>query len=77
MDPRPPASRLTQQEQLAEQQQVAQTTAAAHEVGSPEELLRQDARHTTVPERVRDRLQRSIAQEPQPRKPWWRRLFGP
>jgi len=70
-------TKLTQEQQSqqvgAEQQTQAQ---AAREFASAEELLRYDAAHTAVPPEIARRLQKSAADLPAPRTPWWQRLFG-
>ncbi|HOX04601.1 MAG TPA: hypothetical protein P5555_19055 [Candidatus Paceibacterota bacterium] len=56
-----------------EHQGVEQSAAAAgREFGSVEELLREDARGVSPPERVAQRLQASVREAPL-RRPWWRR----
>ena len=62
-----------EQEQLAE---VKSQQTSVREFASVEELLRHDASQTTVPTRVTERLDRSIQNEPKPRRSWWQRLFG-
>jgi hypothetical protein len=71
-------SKLSQkeQEQLARQQQQAQS-ASAHEFASVEEMLRHDALHTPVPPAIVGRLAESVKQLPPPSsRAWWRRFFG-
>ena len=74
MEPDPSISRLTQRQQ-AEEQIRQQTAPAALEFATPEEMLRHDAALNPPPPRVEERLQQSIAREPAPAQPWWRRLF--
>jgi hypothetical protein len=62
-----------QQEQSAEQQAQQEKPL---EFGSPEELIRFDAARTNVPERVAERVQRTVEKLPAPHSPWWKRLFG-
>jgi hypothetical protein len=78
MEPTPPISRLAQTRPQLEQQQEQQTAAAQTglQFASPEEMLRYDAAQTPPPAAVEQRLKDSIAQEPRPRRSWWRRLFG-
>ncbi len=64
-----------QQEELTAHQQTQQQTSA--EFATVEDLLRYDAAQTPVPAGVTERLQKSLAQEPKPPRPWWRRWFGP
>ena len=71
-------TKLTQkeQEQLAAEQQQAQSSSA-REFASVEEMLRHDALHTPVPPNIADRLGESIGQlPPPPPRAWWRRFFG-
>ncbi|MGD0539385.1 MAG: hypothetical protein ABSC03_17265, partial [Verrucomicrobiota bacterium] len=74
MEPDPAISRLTQRQQ-AEEQARQQTAPVAREFATPEELLRLDAAQNPPPPRVEERLQQSLATEPAPAQPWWRRLF--
>jgi uncharacterized membrane protein YcjF (UPF0283 family) len=78
MEPTPPITRLAQTRPQLEQQQEQQTAAAraGREFASPDEMLRYDAAQTPPPPAVEQRLKDSIAQEPRPRRSWWRRLFG-
>ena len=67
-------TKLTSQEQ----EQLAETKSQqtpAREFASAEELLRHDARQTTVPPAVAERLSQSIQNEPKPERSWWRRLM--
>ncbi len=75
MDPNPPASRLAhRQKTAAEQQTTATQTGATREFASAEAMIREDAAHTTPPERLEQRVRESIRREPPPpRTPWWRR----
>lgn len=41
-----------------------------------EEVVRADREQTQVPERVAERLADSIAREPHPQRPWWKRWIG-
>lgn len=45
-------------------------------VQTAEELLRHDAASVEVPRRVAERLRDSIANSPNSRPAWWRRLLG-
>jgi cytochrome c-type biogenesis protein CcmH/NrfG len=74
-------SKLNQRQRPKEQSaaayadsQAAQSTAL--EFASPEEMLRHDSAQLQVPDRVIERLQESIRQEPPRPKGWLRRLFG-
>lgn len=61
---------------LAQQPLHATQHQAGHEFASVEEMLRHDHAQTEVPPVVAERLKDSIAQEPKPSRPWWRRWFG-
>jgi hypothetical protein len=77
MEPKPPSSRLAQQqaETLDQQQQAKQATAK--EFATAEELIRHDAARTSPPPTLEDRVKQSIATEPPPEpKAWWKRLLG-
>jgi hypothetical protein len=39
-------------------------------------MLRLDAKQTTVPDSVAQRLSRSLKREPMIARPWWKRLFS-
>jgi hypothetical protein len=67
-------SQEQQQQQPAAEQQTQ--SASAHEFASAEEMLRYDAAHTTVPPEIARRLQKSVADLPEPKPGWWRRLWG-
>ncbi len=56
--------------------QASAAQAAALEFSSPEEMLRQDAAQTEVPDRVAERLRDSIRREPPRPQGWLRRLLG-
>lgn len=67
----------TEAEQTLAQQSLGAThPRAGHEFASVEEMLRHDHARTEVPPVVAERLKESIAQEPKPDRPWWRRWFG-
>ncbi len=63
-----------QQEQVAAEHQTQ--ASAPLEFQTPEELLRYDAEHVTVPGNVAQRLQKSIGPLSAPERSWWQRLFG-
>jgi len=63
-----------QQQQTGEQQQAQQQTERVFE--TPEELLRHDAAQTQPPETIAERLKDSMANEPPPSRPWWKRILG-
>jgi hypothetical protein len=46
------------------------------EFSSVEELLRHDSEINPVPPEVGERLNLSIAAEPKPERPWYKRLLG-
>jgi hypothetical protein len=71
-------SRLGKRESGEETARTAANSAnqGALEFQTPEEALRTDRDATEVPARVAERLEASIAREPAPRRPWWRRIFG-
>jgi hypothetical protein len=64
-------------EEMEEESSVAgeHRTENALTFETPEEMLRHDAAHTPVPPQMRERVMRSISQEPvQPNpRPWWKR----
>jgi hypothetical protein len=74
MNPEPSKLRQQHAEQNAEVQ-LHQESQAAHEFGSVEEMIRFDVGQTGAPEAIVERLKESIAAEPKPAQPWWRRLF--
>jgi hypothetical protein len=62
-----------------EQQQVAaqqNQSSGAREFAGAEELLRYDAKQTTVPPEIARRLQKSTADMPGPKASWWKRWLG-
>ncbi len=73
----PDPSKLRQQQDLSEESAAnlpLQTQGL--EFSSVEEIMRFDSDHTPVPEELTQRLKESVACEPAPRRPWWRRLFS-
>ncbi|MDB6027896.1 MAG: hypothetical protein JWM68_4119 [Verrucomicrobiales bacterium] len=64
-----------QEEQQATQQQHSEQKTDAKEFSSVDEMLRHDASQTAVPPNVADKLNRSIASEPQPAS-WLKRLVN-
>jgi hypothetical protein len=72
----PDPSKLRQQQQQAEETAELHQVEARNEFDSPEELIRFDAAHTVPPDSIAERLKESIAREPKPVRPWWKRLFG-
>jgi hypothetical protein len=62
-----------------EQQQVSETQSrqtTAREFASVEELLRFDAKQTSVPPAIAERLGRALQNESCPPRSWWRRWLG-
>lgn len=62
------------QEQQVSETQSRQTTE--REFASVEELLRFDAKQTSVPPAITERLGRSLQNESCPPRSWWRRWLG-
>lgn len=62
-----------QQEQTSEQQQ---TQPQERVFETPEEMLQYDASQTKPPETIAARLKDSMANEPAPSRPWWKRIFS-
>jgi hypothetical protein len=63
-----------QQEPNAARQQTQ--SPAALEFATAEELLRHDAKQTTVPAEIARRLQKSAGELPKPKAAWWKRWLG-
>ena len=61
-------------DELAMRQRTARLLDEA--LGRPEEALRYDAAHTTVPPEIARRLQKSTGQTGAPPRPWWKSLLG-
>lgn len=80
MEPDTPPSRLQQQQQQASEElqtaEQAEGRQTALEFATAEELLRHDRANTPVPETIESRLKSSIAAEPSPSRPWWKRWLG-
>jgi hypothetical protein len=64
----------SQQEQELANFQTTQNSV--QEFSTVEELLRHDAKQTSAPGSIADRLQKSSAGFPKPARSWWQRLFG-
>jgi len=60
-------------EQQQKLQQQAEQTQGVREFGTPEEMLRFDAAQHPPPLALVERLRRTLAQEPQARRGWWKR----
>jgi hypothetical protein len=72
---------MKQQSKLSEESRQVGTehqtqSQAAREFANADELLRDDARHTTVPPAIAQRLQKSAAELPGPKTSWWKRWLG-
>ncbi len=68
-------SKLRQNEQQeTTQQQHSEQKSETKEFSSVEEMLRHDSAQTAVPPNLADRVNRSVANEPQPPSSWWKRL---
>lgn len=61
------------EEQTQTRQQAAERGALEFE--SPDELLRYDQEHTSVPARLARRLSESLARECASARSWWHRLW--
>jgi hypothetical protein len=61
-------------QQLTDVQQTRQEMPT--EFANVDEMLRHDALHTPVPPAIAHRLEESLANNPPPRRGWWRRLLG-
>ena len=75
MEPSSPKFRLTPKEKV-EEQAHAEQLPAGKEFASVEDMLRYDAAQVSPPGALSTRLQDSIAREPAPKLPWWRRWFS-
>lgn len=73
MPPDPPPSRLNQQQQA--RQESAQQSQQGLEFAGVEDLLRHDREQTPAPAALEARVKQSIAAEPPPSRPWWKRWF--
>ncbi len=70
-------SRLRQEQRLDQKQfQKGQSRIESKEFASVDDLLRHDSEQNPVPPEVGERLNNSLATEPSPGRPWYRRLFG-
>jgi hypothetical protein len=75
---------MKHQSKLSREQQQARQVGAEHpaqsqatpEFANAEELLRYDAKQTPVPSVIAQRLQKSVADLPVPKAPWWKRWLG-
>ena len=63
--------KFSQQEQRQVSETQAQSNQTIHEFALPEDVLRFDAQRTAVPDRVAERLNRSLERLPPPARPWW------
>ncbi len=64
----------SQEQQRASETQSQQKTSS-REFASVDELLRYDAKQTSVPPAIAQRLGRSLQNQPRPARSWWRRWF--
>jgi hypothetical protein len=68
--------RFSEQEQQQVSESHTQANQTIHEFALPEDMLRFDAKQTTVPENVVQKLSRSLQRNPPPAaRPWWKRWF--
>ena len=71
---------MKHQTKLSEEQQqvAAQQTESSdgRTFASAEEMLRYDAKQTTVPPEIARRLQQSTSDLPGPKTSWWRKFLG-
>ena len=67
--------KFSQQEQQQLSESKTQSNQTIHEFALPEDMLRFDAKQTTVPESVAQRLSRSLQRNAPPARPWWKRWF--
>ena len=65
-----------EQSSTQEQFQNSQSQAQAKEFATVDDLLRYDSERNPVPPEVADRLGHTLAAEPKPEKPWYKKLFG-
>jgi hypothetical protein len=63
--------KFSQQEQQQVSESQTQSNQTIHEFALPEDVLRFDAKQTVVPDRVAERLSRSLQRMPVPARPWW------
>jgi hypothetical protein len=59
-----------------EESHLSHSTQTAQEFESVEDLIRKDVQQTDLPPEIAERLNESIAREPQPQPGWWQRFFG-
>ena len=67
--------RQTTDEQTAAPQ-LTPPVERAREFATVEELIRADREETALPGQIAARVNESIAREPAPPKPWWKRMLG-
>ena len=74
----PDHSKLRQQQHSEEaaESQLHQQPQAGQEFPTVEDMLRFDAQQNVPAASISERLKESIAREPPPPLPWWKRLFG-
>lgn len=79
MEPDSSPSRLQHQQHQQEELETghqARQTQAVQDFATAEELLRHDRAATPLPDGIESRLKQSLAAEPAPSRPWWKRLLG-
>ena len=72
----PERSKLRYDQKIENDHAVAGESSQALEFSTVDDLLRHDNDQNPIPEEVGERLNRSIAEEPKPAKPWYKSLFG-
>jgi hypothetical protein len=65
---------LAQEAQASETQLQSESHREIHEFATPEDVLRFDAKRTSTPDAITQRLRRSL--QNQPKRPWWKRWLG-
>lgn len=77
MEPKPPTSRLAQQQSEALESPAKTAAQAATEFATAEDLIRHDAAQTPPPPALEERVKKSLATEPPPAPAsWWKRLLS-
>lgn len=72
---KPPSSKLQQNTEHTLGISHAGEASQVRHAATAEELLRHDAALNPVPPAIAQRLNESIAKEPKPEKPWWKKIF--
>ena len=79
MEPDSPPSRLRHEQQSRQDLHAgeqARQAQAGLEFANAEDLLRHDRSATPLPDAIESRLKNTLAAEPPPPRPWWKRLLG-